>query len=277
MILKDLVDMVAQKLQDSTAETRDEIKQWILDAKTDMMHQHPFECMRQEHEITADGSDQYVLPVDFEAVWKLKIGAVTVPNHYSNVANDLYYKVVNGLTVGSKVKVLSSSANDTTELVSIRDNDGVHEEVTLNGSADVETAGSFDEVNSVSKEETEGQVTVKDAADTELFILPRFLLSWHIRTLKFNADVESGTAISLVYLRRIRKLTDDYDTDELQLSWHNVIYRYCLMRGCEWQDNISEYPKSFELYNGELVKAIRKDNRERNRNAALTFQVRDRI
>jgi len=73
---------------------------------------------------------------------------------------------------GTTITVVSSDAGDTTQTVTIEQEDGTAETLSLNGTTDVTGMTSFTDIDSVSlSAETEGDVTVEDDAGQTLMVI----------------------------------------------------------------------------------------------------------
>lgn len=277
MILKDIVNKVCERIQEKTSDMEELVRDWIYDAKVDMMRFHKFECMKVDHTITGTGVAEYLLPNNFGEILDVSCAGTPIPNHYSNVANTSYYQVISGLTIGKKLKFVSAAAGDTAPKIVAFEDENASENVTLNGTTAQQTARTFATLRFLYKDATAGLVSVMDEDDTVLLTLPLEKCNWLVQVLKLNAIVAALTEIDLVYSKKIQRFTSDYSLDDLQICWSDLIIKYCMFRGFQWQDNDMKANGEYALYNAELQKAVREDNINKNRNIALAWKPTGRI
>jgi len=272
MIIKDLVQRVSKVLQDFTPETQEDILQWIFDCKEDMLRMHDFESLKRKHTASADGSTIYVLPSDFRSMIKCVAGEnkYVIPNYLSNIAANLRFRIINGYTIGEIVSVESTEVGDTSQVVAVYEDRLVSEVLTLTGLTPVLSSGSFAEIMYIYKDETAGQVILKRQSGATILTLPKNKLNYTIKSIEFSAALTNGDIV-IWYMPIVEKLTGDYDVDEFQVKFADVIIEYCLYRGFGDQDNAGLETKHYGRYNELLVKAIRNDRRDRNRNVSATI------
>jgi len=273
MIIKDILDRVSKVLQDYRPETREDIKQWILDCKIDMLRYESFECMKRTHTFTADGNSVYVLPQDFVSIIRCVANGLIIPNYLSNYAAGIRHRIIDGYSIGEIVSVESDNSNDTTPVVSLSEERLVSEAITLQGTTPVLSSGQFAKISFIYKDQSLGKVTIKRQSGPDICILPKNKVSYYIRSIEFTTALTGGDVV-IEYLPNIELLSDDYAVDALQVKFHSLIIDYCCYRGFGDQDNGALEQKHYSFYTQALLNAIKEERKNRRKTLSATVQPR---
>ena len=117
-------------------------------------------------------------------------------------------------------RIKSSSASDTTEVVRIEgtvSGDPDREELTLNGTSNVDGTKSFSDFTKIVKPQTVGKVTILDTSDTEYGEILPDQYQGHYRRIEVVANVDVSTTYHFMCIRRFQPLVSDNDAIPIPL------------------------------------------------------------
>lgn len=267
MTIGEIVERVTTTVQDISDEMKDVVKKWILDCKRDMARIHKFTCLLGTYELTANGKQDYDLPEYIDTVLRVSCGETIIPNFDSNVANSIMCMKYRGKVLSSpSVLTFTGTAGDT-GTVSVFDNNGEFERITLNGATPVATTKIFSKIMHIYKEATAAPLVWGAGAET-FTSLAAAAGSRIFSHLHFNAVIASGTYL-IEYIKPLTVLDNDNDLDEMQIAYPTAIMEYCTSRAYRQQDNQGKEIFHWQTYQEELKKAIREDCIEKNRRSSL--------
>lgn len=275
MIVKEIINLVADQLQERNESVIRKIKEWIYNAQQDMIRLHSFKVICYITEFYGDGNNEYPLPVIFSKLVNqspVKINNKPVANICSNIYNDRTYEIQDYVTWDSKVKAQSSTNTDYNNKVVVFD--GYNDSrgfIELYGTTEQMTNESFDRISYVYKEKTEGVVTIKNEDESISFDLGQGDGDYGLKSIRFNQEIGSTEKISVAFVKQVKKLQDEYAFDELLANYGDVISLYCLYRGFMSQEDDSQAREMYQLYNTELIKIIKEDKKQKRINNFYTF------
>ncbi|HWA07919.1 MAG TPA: hypothetical protein VG838_00480 [Opitutaceae bacterium] len=164
-------------------------------------------------------------------------------------------------TGGEKLRFVSSNNSDTTKKVTIYGRDANQEEatevLTLNGTSNVDSVNSYEEVYLLSKDVTAGAVTVTGVSSTAALqsLRPTETLRRHTRVRIHDTPVEAVT-LSVLAKRRPNPLENDTDSTLLP-ALDNALLALVLGDMLQWQDAYAKGNTCFDEGNA-LLESLKK-------------------
>ena len=276
MTVKEILTLVTDQLQEHGPDVVRKIKQWIYDASIDMRRVHNFKCITFITKFNGTGDQNYPLPSIFQKVHNhepVVIDDVPIGNINSNIYNTRTWDLRDYITWNSKVKIVSTTNEDGSakKVVPFDGLADTREIIALNGVTPVLSSEDFNRLSYIHKDQTVGKVTVTDEADELSLELGPGAGSYTAKSIYFSEDIGTSENISITFIKQLRRLTDDYDLDELTANYGDIIVLYCLYRGFFHQEDEPKAKELYALYGTELVKAIKEDRKNKKISNYFTF------
>lgn len=279
MIVKKIIEQVTGLLQEQGPEIERNIRQWIYDAEVKMIRQNDFQAITFIHSVTGGDTDQYILPATFYKLANnspVRIDGTPVSSKNSNINRTTIFQILEYIDWDSDPVTVCSSLNTDSHTVQVPRRiipydayNNLKEILELNGVTDVDSSNNFERLYSLYKSKTNGVITVENADASISFTLPQGEGIYPCKTIQFMnsentvKDISSSSTIEIEYIKKIRKLEDDYEYDELLSRYPDIILFYCLFRGFSGQEDDKSALGNYNLFSTSLVEAIREDRKQK--------------
>ncbi len=229
-----MVTNVSSEVQDSTSAMQVLIKNYINRRYFQVLRKFNWRNIDTEYTITTvAGTKDYALPGDFKKPVKVRdtTNGKDIPEilledmgrYYSNTlgteGNISNYAMLEDVvqvqpTSASQISVVSSSASDTTQTVTIRgisNNVEVSETLTVNGTSTQTTAGSYTKITGISKDTDSVGFITCTAGASNLALLAQKQTTSYYKKLRLYSIPSTAIVLSVPYITNPARLIEDGD------------------------------------------------------------------
>lgn len=251
-LIDEFINLTIQEINDPA---------WAFEGTRKAGYNHLWRANRRKYTLsTVDSQEDYQLPRDVDKIGLIRTTQAKllhvpdhlfykwIPNPTAETTYPRYYRlwenygVSTQISTAEKVDVVSDSASDTTQTITIVGTDAngyrLVETYTLAGLTPDTGAETFTTITQVSKSAaTVGNITVDGNTSATVFVIllpeersPRFK-----RVSFYPIPSTTDTSIYIEYYTRFRSLVNDSDVPNFDEKWHWVIRQGALAKVYQYQ------------------------------------------
>lgn len=226
----EIVDWCTKKLNETDADTLAQVAVFADDRYKLIWNDADWQDVHRII-ITTATEGEVILPSIIDRVLAVRSGGVVVPQvgiatvmdydpaYFDAIGSPTQYRNATQVALdvspaGGKFKVNSSQTSDNTKIFVRGDylNNEMYEEMTLNGSGQVETTNNYDNVYHIGKGLTDGDITARKSSDNSLLgTIPKFAREKKNIRINLLAAPTSSTPLLIVARLRCPGFVNDYD------------------------------------------------------------------